>query len=394
MIIRLLTVLSLAAFHGHAMADWPACGTVDAYPASDWPAPSAANWDETLLEDAESYSSSQGDAAVMVVHRGRLVARWGDIAEPRLVQSVRKQLLNALVGLEVSAGRLALDDTLRELDIDDTDPPLTPAERRATLKDLLEGRSGIFHSAHYEVGGWKRIREKLQELEAESDEPDALEPGEYWFYNNWDFNAVGTIVRESSGREIGAYFKEAVAGPLGMQDFRSGHVEYTGNGDLTAWMLDNNSEHPAYAFLVSARDLARYGLLWLGCGRWEAEQLLPRDWVLASITGRDTLEGASPKGFQKNLGHFGYLWWVDRDGRRTHPGLPEDLDLYYGSGNGGHNLFVIPSLDLVVAHVVDTPGGVGTFSQVRRRLFGGPDLSDEQVAAVVSRIIAAHPARR
>ena len=387
------TGLLLAALSGPAAADWPQCGDAEAFPGAAWPEPDASGWDREQLAEARRISDSQdAGTAVMVVHEGRLVATWGDTAEPRLVQSIRKQLLNSLVGLEVASGRLDLDDTLAELGIDDTEPPLTDLEKRATVRDLLWARSGIYHSAHYEVGGWKRIRAKLRELEAESDEPDALEPGEYWFYNNWDFNALGTIVEESAGRKMGPYFEEAVAGPIGMQDFEAGHVEYTGDGDMTAWMLDNNSEHPAYAFLISARDLARYGLLWLDCGEWDDRRILSRDWVQESITGRDTLEGANPKGFQKDFGYFGYLWWVNRGDRPYHPGLPTDLELFYASGAGGHNLFVIPELDLVISHLVDTPGGNGTFSQIRRRLFGDPDLSDQQVGEVVSRIIAAHPA--
>lgn len=377
-----------------AAADWPACGEVDTYPGSEWAAPRTGDWDAELLNEARSLSESRPDgAAVMVVHRGNLVAQWGEVTVPRLVQSVRKQLLSSLVGLEVAAGRLALDDALADLDIQDTEPPLTDSEHRATVRDLLESRSGIYHSAHYEVGGWKRIREQLRVLEADSDEIDALEPGEYWFYNNWDFNVLGTIVKRSAGRGIGPYFTDAVAVPLGMQDFRPEHVEYTGNGDLTARMMDNHSEHPAYAFRISSRDLARYGLLWLGCGRWGGERVLPREWVLASITGRDTLEGANPESFQKDFGYFGYLWWVNRGDRPYHAGLPTDVDLYYASGAGGHNLFIIPSLDLVIAHVVNTPGGVGTFSQIRRRLFSGPDLSDQEVGEVVNHIIAAHPGR-
>lgn len=391
---RILTLVLLLGPAGPALAEWPQCGATSTFPGAEWPAPEPGNWDPALLAEAESLSQRQdAGGAVMVVHGGRLVAAWGDTAEPRLVQSVRKQLLNSLVGLEVASGRLDLDDTLAGLDIDDTEPPLTRLEKRATVRDLLWGRSGIFHDAHYETGGWKRIRAKLRELEAGSDEPDALEPGEYWFYNNWDFNTLGTIVEQSAGRGIGPYFEEAIAGPLGMQDFEPGHVEYTGNGDMTAWMLDNHSDHPAYAFLISARDLARYGLLWLDCGNWNGQRVLPLDWVRASITGRDTLDGAGAEGFQKDFGYFGYLWWVDRDDRRRDADLPEDLPVYYASGSGGHRLYVFPTLDMVVAHLVDTPGGVGTFSQIRRRMFGDPDLEDGQVAAVVNLLLRAHPER-
>ncbi|MGD8575398.1 MAG: serine hydrolase, partial [Gammaproteobacteria bacterium] len=292
-------------------AEWPQCGTVNAWPGAEWPQADPGRWNRDLLRQARALSRSQdAGAAVMVVYRGHLVARWGDIAEPRLVQSVRKQLLSSLVGLEVKAGRLHLDDTLADLGVNDTRPPLTPAERKATLRDLLESRSGIFHSAHYEVGGWRRLREKLRRQEEESGKADAIPPGKLWIYNNWDFNTVGDIVEQSADRPIGPYFRQAIADPLGMQDFRADDVEYTGDGSLSAWMLGNHSIHPAYAFRISARDLARYGVLWLGCGQWNGQQVLPASWVLESTRGRDTLDGADPNGIQKDFGYFGYLWWV------------------------------------------------------------------------------------
>jgi len=119
----------------------------------------------------------------MVVHRGRLIASWGAVEERYTAQSVRKALLNSLVGQLVGDGRLRPGLTLAELGIDDSDPSLTEAERQATLRDLLMSRSGIFHSALYEAGGWTRARRALREAEAEAGR-DLYPPGAYWIYNN------------------------------------------------------------------------------------------------------------------------------------------------------------------------------------------------------------------
>ena len=375
--------LSLASTSLHAESS---CGQVAQWPGASWSAPTSGGWNAALLTKAQQISSEQGgDAAVMVVHRGQLIAHWGETNTPRLVQSVRKQLLSGLIGQEVAAGRLDLQASLQELGIDDEAPPLRPEQRQARVQDLLESRSGIFHSAHYEFGAWKRERAGLA--------GQNIAPGQLWVYNNWDFNALGSIFERASGTTIAQAFDERIAAPLGMQDFQPAHVEATGDGSFTAWVLEDRSVHPAYAFRISARDLARYGLLWLGCGDWNGTAVLPPSWIINSTRGRPISEGAPADGIQHYFGQFGWLWWVERGAQRSMHGMPEDLTYYYASGAGGHRLLVIPPLDLVIAHVVATPGGVDTISQLRRRFFGKPEVDREALSTLLTTIINAHPAR-
>ena len=75
-------------------------------------------------------------------------------------------------------------------------------------------------------------------------------PGERWYYNNWDFNVLGTIFELETNISIGQAFKEWISDPIGMQDFRAEDVHYR-------W--EKASLYPAYPFWVSARDLTRFG---------------------------------------------------------------------------------------------------------------------------------------
>ena len=72
-------------------------------------------------------------------------------------------------------------------------------------------------------------------------------PGTFWYYNNWDFNALGSIFEKRTGLKIGDAFYERIAKPIGMQDFQPSDVYYLG-GPV--------SVHSAYQFEISARDLA------------------------------------------------------------------------------------------------------------------------------------------
>ena len=257
--------------------------------------PSNWGWSEEKLAEAWSYVEEELDtSSVMVVHRGVLIDSWGDIETRYNGQSIRKALLGALLGQEVERGRLDPQSTLADLGIDDRAQPLRPEEREARVLDLLQSRSGIYLSASYEAGSWKRRKP----------ERGAHRPGETWYYNNWGFNALGSVFEATCGSSIHEAFAERVAEPIGMEDFRPRDVHYVRRGDVTERILGNDSEHAAYVFMVSGRDLARFGLLYLAGGQWRDRQVVPAGWVERTTTDTvatlDSLEGD----------RYGYLWWV------------------------------------------------------------------------------------
>jgi CubicO group peptidase (beta-lactamase class C family) len=99
-------------------------------------------------------------------------------------------------------------------------------------------------------------------------------PGEFWFYNNWDFNAAGSVYEKIVGSGIFTAFKQRIADRIGMQDF-SLEACYYGETKV--------SIHRHYGFRLSARDLARFGLLYLRDGRWNGQQVVPTSWVHNSV---------------------------------------------------------------------------------------------------------------
>src|SRR5438094_6627759 len=117
-----------------------------------------AGWSRARLDAAEEYSRTVQTSAVMVVANGRVVAEWGEPTRRFNVHSIRKSFLSALYGIHVREGRVDLAATLESLGIDDNEPSLTPVEKKATLHDLIEARSGIYHAALYETAGMKAAR--------------------------------------------------------------------------------------------------------------------------------------------------------------------------------------------------------------------------------------------
>ena len=215
-----------------------------------------------------------------------------------------------------------------QLGIDDNPPSLTAQEKQATVRDLLEARSGIYHGANYETPG----------MAAKRPPRGSHSPGTFWYYNNWDFNALGAIYEHATDTSIFTAFARQIAAPTGMQDFDPAKCDYS-RGPA--------SIYPAYVFYASARDLARFGLLYLHDGRWRDKQIVPAEWVQQSTTPYSTT----------NIGSgYGYLWWTS---------LPDQplvrvrapAGTYFAWGNSGQFIFVVPAYDLVVVHLARTRAG-------------------------------------
>ncbi len=299
----------------------------DRFPGAEWtPVPAAqAGWSETALAQAREWSRQINSTAVMVIQHGVVVAEWGDTAKRTELASVRKSLLSALIGIAVAAKQIDLNSTLAQLGTDDNPPSLTDIEKQATVRMLLQARSGIYHVALYETEGEVAKRPAR----------GSHAPGTFWYYNNWDFNALGTIYEHATGTGIYDALDRLIARPIGMQDYRPQDGQY---------VLGAASIHRAYPIRMSARDLARFALLYLNDGRWAGRQVVPAEWVHESTQAYS--HSAAGTG-------YGYLWWIGSVGDLRHSGMTLPAGSFYAMGAGGQFAFVIPAHDLVVVNRVD-----------------------------------------
>jgi len=306
-----------------------ACGgEAGIYPGETWQratSPEQLGWSSEKLAAARAYSEKIGSAAVMIVDDGVVVDAWGDITRNYMCHSIRKSLISALYGIYVADGKIDTSKTLKELDIDDY-IPLTEVEKRATVADLLKARSGVYIPAAGESSDMKALRpERGSHL-----------PGTFWYYNNWDFNALGTIFDQETGeKNIYQAFKTRIADPIEMQDFAIGNLQYD---------YEPYSRHPYYGFRMSTRDLARFGLLFLREGRWQDQQIISPDWVQESTASHSEI---GPDG------GYGYMWWAGVKGG-LFPGVEVKEHSFYASGYRGHKTIVLPYGNLVIVHRVDT----------------------------------------
>jgi CubicO group peptidase (beta-lactamase class C family) len=296
----------------------------DRFPAAEWEraSPATAGWSAEQLKAAQEWSGKIGSSAVIVVHRGAIIGEWGDTSAKTPLASVRKSLLSALIGIVVERKQIDLKKTLAELGIDDNEPSLTAEEKTATVRDLLMARSGVYHAALYETPG----------MAARRPPRFSHKPGTFWYYNNWDFNTLGAIYEHATRHSIFDAFDSEIARPIGMQDYRPSDGQYvTGAGSV----------YPAYPFDMTARDLARFALLYLHKGKWQDRQIVPAAWV------EESTKAYSQSSFGPG---YGYMWWTGFSGNAIAPAVKVPEGTFFAWGAGGQFAFVMPAYDLVVIH--------------------------------------------
>jgi CubicO group peptidase (beta-lactamase class C family) len=265
-----------------------------------------------------------GVRALVLTDASTTLLSDGKVDEVRRIASCRKSFVSALYGIAVAEGSMKLDTTLKELGVDDYDR-LTDVERGATIRDLIKARSGIYLPTAAESPAMKAERP------ARGSHP----PGTFWYYNNWDFNVLGEIYQRVTGEDLFGAIEQRLLHPIGYEDFdRLRDMQ---------WGYDPAyPRFPAYNMWMSARDMAKFGQLFLRRGEWAGKQIVPANWIDESTT---VYSMTHRYGWGSG---YGYMWWIatNRNGA-TNEGVP--VGSYTAAGNGGRYISIFPEHGLVIA---------------------------------------------
>jgi len=291
--------------------------------------------------------------AIVVVHNGTIVAEryavsYGpDSALPGW--SMTKSTVNALVGVLVREGKLGLDSPLPVPEWSAPDDP----RRAITLRQLLHMASGLDFTESY----GNPLGDVLWMLFGTGDAAGfaarkalATAPGQGWAYSSGTTNIVARALRQAVGggeADYLAFPRRALFEPLGMA---SAVIEPDASGTFVG---------SSFMF-ASARDWARFGLLYLQDGVWDGNRILPEGWVAFSTTPAPSAPG----------GVYGAHFWLRLPtlyAQSGNEGLPHDA--YHAVGHEGQLLTIIPSRRLVVVRLGLSVGrGVWDHAAFLRRL--------------------------
>ena len=304
------------------------------------------------LDALTKYLANKLETTGMIILKdGKVLYEYGDIQDVGYLASCRKSILSILYGKYVENGTIDLNQTIGEIGIDE-DKGLLDLEKTATVDHIINSRSGVFYQPAN--GGYDKDNILTR---------GSVQPGEYFVYNNWDFNVAGYIFEKKVGKSIYQELEEQLAIPLGFQDWNIKNQKKR--------YRKNKSRYPAYHMYISARDMAKIGQLMLNKGKWNGKQIISEKWIekiTTTVTPTQTVNeryGRNPSSpYQFS---YGYMWWLV-DNFKQHPNFE---GAYSATGWGGQFLTVIPKLNIVVAHKYKVPtlvnwglkrGGVSDYS--------------------------------
>ncbi|WP_205508607.1 serine hydrolase domain-containing protein [Longitalea arenae] len=277
--------------------------------------------------------------AFLVVYDGKIIGeRYAPGFDKNSVMigwSMSKSLTAAVIGVLTKAGKLNPDAPAPVPEWKNTN------KEKITLRQLLQQTSGLDFAEDYgspsEATDMLFKRGDMAAFTANL--PLKFQPGTIFNYSSGNANILSRIIRHTVGDAAYAAFPyQALFHKINMYSLC---LEPDASGTYIG---------SSYSY-ATARDFARFGLLYYNNGQWNGEQLLPENWV------RETVKPAAANKQQR----YGYQFWLngigDKDpAKRWFPDAPADM--FFADGFGGQNIFIIPSRKLIVVRL-----GVNTIDE-------------------------------
>lgn len=272
---------------------------------------------------------------LIVVHRGQIVyERYAPGFDPTTrtrTWSTAKSIAVTLIGMLVDDGRLSLDEPLGSEWLPEAPSPEADPRNAITLRHVLHMSSGLEpvddRGHEYAIGSGLSYWTGASSVDGARGRALIREPGTVWNYENYD-TLLGVLAMKLAlgGDEDPAAYLEfprrALLDRIGMRNTLVG-VDRFGDFVLSSQVY------------TTARDLARFGLLYEQGGTWNGERLLSEAWIeFVRTPAPATREGG---------GFYGGHWWLPVPGRHSVP-----ADAYSTAGNRGQYVVVVPSRDLVI----------------------------------------------
>lgn len=251
------------------------------------------NHEERFGKRVGPLPDERGDPNGLVLHEGAIVAEWGNTTAVDLTFSVTKSFLSVCAGLAYDRGLIA-----------DLDDPVTEY-----IND------GGFEGSHNQPITWRHLLQNTSEwkgtLFGKRDRQDRRkginreleEPGTFYEYNDVRVNRLSLSLLRLFERELPDVLRDELMDPMDATDTWDWYGYENSYVDIDGKRLQSISGggHWGGGLHISARDLARFGLLVLNDGEWDGEQLLSEGWM------RHSLEPC------RQNHEYGFMWWLNTE---------------------------------------------------------------------------------
>jgi len=326
-------------------------------PGGDWEVSTPADdgLDPTLVDVLYSEATYLPTLyGLLVIKNGRLIAEKyfneGSIDQLSGRQSATKSFTSAMVGVALDQGYLSsVDRKMMDFFPEYADSITDPRKREITIRQLLQMRGGYpwgekeppYFDRFFFQDTWPPTLVPLL-----VDFPLTADPGTKYKYSNLMSHLLAVIVTRACSTDLDSLAQEHLFAPMG--------------AELGSWTRDADDYNlGCIEIYVTARDMAKFGLMYLNDGVFRGTRVLPADWVEESLRRYSERINISGWWFESKYGDFsdigyGYQWWSARAGGHRFD---------YASGHGGNYIILLEDLNMVIVTTADplydAPAGAG-----------------------------------
>jgi CubicO group peptidase (beta-lactamase class C family) len=299
----------------------------------------------------------RGAPNALVLHRGVRIGAFGDTRQADMTFSVAKSYLSLLAGVAQADGLIPdLDEPVRERVQDggfesDQNAPITWRHLLTNTSEwegVLFGKSDEIDRGRDLALAGARPRDTVRPLQP---------AGTYWEYNDVRVNRLSLCLLRLFRRPLPEVFAERITDPIGCSRDWVWYAYDNALVEVEGQRLPSvpGGTHWGGGMRIHAEDQARIGQLVLNRGAWEGRQVLPAEWIDASLT---------PCALNPS---YGFLWWLNGAGRW--PEAPRDS--VFAMGAGGNVTWIWPAGGVVTVLRWVNPEAVGRVCGMVAKAVGG-----------------------
>ena len=274
----------------------------------------------------------QDTLSLIVVYKGNIIheryAPGIDVTTRTRTWSTAKSIASTLIGMLVDQGEMQLDRPLGFAWLPEILTPESDPRNAITLRNVLNMSSGLYpvdnQGLEYVTGSGLSYWAGASSVNGARQRALVREPGTYWDYENYDTLLAVYAMKKALGNDetYHEYPRRALLDKIGMRNT----------------LISADRFHDfilSSQVYTNARDLARFGLLYLQRGMWNGERLISEDWI-------DFVRQPAPATSERG-NFYGGQWWLVPDDRNDVP-----KNVYATSGNRGQYVIVVPTHDVVI----------------------------------------------